>query len=228
MNLLAITTSTSTIGVWLRTDAGFDAGRTHTVTRGQPRPLTEAIWHLLAEAHLAPEELHCIACDTGPGSFTGLRMGLATARALAWAHAVPCVGVGSLATLVAAVRAAGWAGPCSVALPARAGVAYVGWSEAGTVAEEFLVAGEPAVAGSPQAWWSQRARGRTVAVAGAAWSADGWLRSAAGAAAVAAAVADAPAARLVADLAHGLPPGPALELLPRYLQASQAELRSPA
>ncbi|MSP91617.1 MAG: tRNA (adenosine(37)-N6)-threonylcarbamoyltransferase complex dimerization subunit type 1 TsaB [Myxococcales bacterium] len=222
MNVLAITTSTPTVGVWLRTDAGFAAGRTCMVARGQARPLTEAIWALLAAARLDAADLQRIACDIGPGSFTGLRMGLATARALAWAHAVPCVGVGSLPTLVAALRAAGWTGPCAVALPARTGVAYVGWSDAGIACEETLLTADD-FAG----WWPHRASGRAVAVAGSGWHAAGWLRAAAGPAATDVGVADAPVARAIAELAESLPSLAAHDLLPRYLQDSHAERHQP-
>ena len=54
---------------------------------------------LLAEAHISNDELEGIAVGTGPGSYTGLRMGLVTARVLSLTLDVPVAGVSTLAAL---------------------------------------------------------------------------------------------------------------------------------
>ena len=56
---------------------------------------------LLREAGVEPSELGGVVVGTGPGSFTGLRMGLAAARGLAFALDVPVAGVSTLDALAA-------------------------------------------------------------------------------------------------------------------------------
>jgi tRNA threonylcarbamoyladenosine biosynthesis protein TsaB len=61
--------------------------------------ILEDIDGLLAEAGLERDSLERIAVGTGPGSYTGLRMGLVTARALSFALEAPVAGVSTLAAL---------------------------------------------------------------------------------------------------------------------------------
>ena len=87
---------------------------------------------LLAETEAAAEalggweETGLIAVGLGPGSFTGLRIGIATARALAQARSLPIAGVGSLEALAAGIAAdpAGEGRPALAVLDARRGQAF--------------------------------------------------------------------------------------------------------
>jgi len=64
------------------------------VRRG--RSLVPEIAALLREGGLRPGDLDAIACGVGPGSFTGIRIGVATAAAMAWAAGLRVVDIGSL------------------------------------------------------------------------------------------------------------------------------------
>jgi len=61
---------------------------------------------VLARARLEASELSRVVVGCGPGSFTGLRIGIATARGLALGLGVPCEGVSTLAALAAAAPGA--------------------------------------------------------------------------------------------------------------------------
>jgi tRNA threonylcarbamoyladenosine biosynthesis protein TsaB len=60
------------------------------------RSLIPSIQELLDGAGLRPGDLDLVACGVGPGSFTGIRIGIATAASLAWAAGLPVLDVGSL------------------------------------------------------------------------------------------------------------------------------------
>lgn len=75
------------------------ATRAETLAHGHTRRLTPMVHAALAEANVAASELAWIASDLGPGSFTGVRVGLATARALALVSGARLLGASSLAAL---------------------------------------------------------------------------------------------------------------------------------
>jgi tRNA threonylcarbamoyladenosine biosynthesis protein TsaB len=84
------------------------------------RDLMPAIEALLAEARVVWADVEAVAVGLGPGSYTGLRIGVVTAKALAWASDRPVLGISSLAALVAPDLAPPEALLCAV-LEARAG-----------------------------------------------------------------------------------------------------------
>jgi tRNA threonylcarbamoyladenosine biosynthesis protein TsaB len=80
-----------------------------------------------AEAGTELAAMDRIGVGLGPGSFTGLRIGIATARALSHASGVPAVGVSTLGALAVAAGE----GPVLAVLDARRGEAFVALWEAG-------------------------------------------------------------------------------------------------
>ena len=66
-----------------------------------PKTMLEAVDVLLQEVGLTPGDIEALAVGTGPGSFTGTRIGLAVARGLALALDVPAAGVSTLDALSA-------------------------------------------------------------------------------------------------------------------------------
>ncbi len=99
------------------------AAEAHVDPRGHGSFLAPAITACLARAGLTVADLGGVAVGTGPGLYTGLRIGIATATALAWARGIPVAGVGGLdAVVLAARRDADLAGvPLVAVLDARRG-----------------------------------------------------------------------------------------------------------
>ncbi len=98
MAMLALATSGPRGEVGLRSDDG--SVRTLPIgARTRGRELAPAIQSLLEDAGLAPSAVEAIAVDVGPGSFTGVRVGVTTAKTLSFALRVPVMPLTSLAVL---------------------------------------------------------------------------------------------------------------------------------
>ena len=96
MLILAFDTATSTATSALVSDGTVLGERTTTALR-----VLEDIDALLRHAGLQPRDVDALAVGVGPGSFTGVRMGLAAARGLALALDLPMAGVSTLGALAA-------------------------------------------------------------------------------------------------------------------------------
>lgn len=99
MLVLAFDTATAVATIALVRDSGPDSVLGERTSRAVR--LLEDADDLLARAGLERRAIEGVAVGTGPGSYTGLRMGLVTARALALALDVPVAGVSTLAALAA-------------------------------------------------------------------------------------------------------------------------------
>ena len=104
MRTLAIETATPASSVAIGDGDSLVAMSVHVDRRGHVEFLTSAVDFCFSRAGWSPQDLELVAVDVGPGPFTGLRAGIATAQAIAAAVGVPIVTVGSLTTL--ALRAA--------------------------------------------------------------------------------------------------------------------------
>lgn len=119
---LAVECATFTGGVALVAPGAVIAERLLDVRATYAERLLPAIEALLAEAGVALDALAAIGVSVGPGSFTGLRIGLATVQGLAAPRGIPLAGVGTLEAL--AWNAWGAEAPIVPVLDARRGELY--------------------------------------------------------------------------------------------------------
>lgn len=122
MLILALDSSTRLGSVALVRDGAPVAEYTLSVQRTHAERLLPAVDQVLRDASLSPRDLDALAVTRGPGSFTGLRIALATAKGLAYALDRPVVGVSTLDALAFGV--AGWADFVCPLIDARRGEAY--------------------------------------------------------------------------------------------------------
>jgi tRNA threonylcarbamoyladenosine biosynthesis protein TsaB len=104
MLILGITTSTARVGCAIGGHEGI-LGAVHS-SRGKrhAETLTPAIEFLCRQTRVELSDIGAIAVDLGPGMFTGLRVGVAAAKALSHARRLPMIGVTSLDLLAFALR----------------------------------------------------------------------------------------------------------------------------
>ncbi len=96
---LAIDTSTNVMGVGLANEEKVIAEFITNEKKNQSVRLMPAIERLLAEVDLSPKQLNRIIVANGPGSYTGVRIGVTVAKTLAWSLNIPLVGISSLEVL---------------------------------------------------------------------------------------------------------------------------------
>ncbi|MBO9131415.1 tRNA (adenosine(37)-N6)-threonylcarbamoyltransferase complex dimerization subunit type 1 TsaB [Bacillus sp. 165] len=101
MKVLAIDTSNYTMGVALL-DGDTVVGEIITnLKKNHSVRLMPAIEQLMKECEIKPNQLEKIVVASGPGSYTGVRIGVTVAKTMAWSLNIPIVGVSSLAVLAA-------------------------------------------------------------------------------------------------------------------------------
>lgn len=171
--------------VWC--DGAVTAARHEVMARGQSERLVPMVETVMAESGLGYEALDAIAVTCGPGGFTGVRIGLATARGLALASGRPLLGFSNFAVLAAAVPGSERAGRAlAILIDAKRADLYVEARDAATTVlleatavmpedlDATLPAGPLLLAGDATgpARAALEAAGREVAVASSAPHAD--------------------------------------------------------
>lgn len=124
MRILSIDTSTSLAGIAITDDGRILAESVFTCDRTLSARLLPEIGHLLGLAGLGHGDLDLLAAAVGPGSFTGVRCGVATVQGLALATGAPCVGFSTLTLLAMDFSLASL--PVCALLDARKGEVYAG------------------------------------------------------------------------------------------------------
>ena len=207
MLTLGLDTCLSSCSVAILDGERVVASAREVMARGHQERLAPMAREVMADAGLRFDQLGAIAVTVGPGSFTGLRVGIAFAKGLALALDLPAVGIGTLEALAAEHH-----GLVFAAIDARRGQLYLQGFDEGRA----LMAPDALTAEIAAARVAEFSNGRafTLVGSGAALLAD----FAPGAHVV---DADGCDARQVARLAAGREPGP---LKPLYLRAPDAKL----
>ncbi len=126
LRILGLDTSGKTASAAiLDTEQGILLGE-HTIytSRTHSQVILPLCKELLSECGMAAKDVDCYAVAVGPGSYTGLRIGIAAVQGMAMVHDTPCVGVSTLEAMASRIYGA----PQILALMhARADLFYCGW-----------------------------------------------------------------------------------------------------
>lgn len=127
MRILALdtTTPTASAAVW---NDGVLQGQYTIQTNTHSTTVLPMMESLLANLSLTVPDLDAMAVSVGPGSFTGVRIGVATIKGLAFSHKIPCIGVSALEVL--AWNLIGFKGILCPVINARRGHVYSALFEA--------------------------------------------------------------------------------------------------
>lgn len=183
------------------------ASASEAMARGHQERLAPMAQAVMADARLPFSRLQRIGATVGPGSFTGLRVGVAFAKGLASALGVPAVGIGSLEALAAEAP-----GLVAAVIDARRDQLYLQVFDDG----HALMAPDVLPVGTAAARLAELAMGRALTLVGS--GAPLLAEAAPGAHILTPEGCDA---RIVARLAAGRPAAP---IRPLYLRAPDAKL----
>ncbi len=126
MIILGIESATDLVGAALDVDGATRAEVSEAGGRRHAEALAPAIADVLSAGGVALSDLDAIAVDLGPGLFTGLRVGLATAKGLSQALGTGLLGCTSLEALACGALDEGWSGTVLAVVDARRGEVFVG------------------------------------------------------------------------------------------------------
>ena len=104
MNILAIDTSTNVLGVGLANEEKIIGEYITNIKRNHSTRVLPAIDFLLRDVGYETQDIDKIVVAEGPGSYTGLRIGVTIGKTLAWTLQIPIAGVSSLKAMAANAR----------------------------------------------------------------------------------------------------------------------------
>lgn len=99
MNIVAADTSSQALAVAVKTDSYFESRIIESRSIMHSEKLVPVITELCANAGITTKDLELLACTRGPGSFTGLRIGMAALKGMAFALDKPLVSVSTMEVL---------------------------------------------------------------------------------------------------------------------------------
>ncbi|MDF7680916.1 tRNA (adenosine(37)-N6)-threonylcarbamoyltransferase complex dimerization subunit type 1 TsaB [Enterobacteriaceae bacterium ESL0689] len=126
MRILALDTATEACSVALWNE-GIQGARFEICPREHTQRILPLVQDILTENHIALTELDALAFGRGPGSFTGVRIGIGIAQGLALGAELPMIGVSTLATLAQGAWRKTGIPRVLTAIDARMGEVY--WAE---------------------------------------------------------------------------------------------------
>ena len=97
MNILALDCAVTRISLAVKTDSKF-ISTTYDIGMRQSEILVPSIDELIKKAEISPSELNATTLTLGPGSFTGLRLGISALKAIECTFGTPVYGISSLET----------------------------------------------------------------------------------------------------------------------------------
>jgi len=214
-SILAIDTSSTTLQLAVAFGGDRVVKASDDVEFSHGRVLMKKISDLLSSAELTPKDINCLGVATGPGSFTGLRIGLAAAKGMAMARDTSMVGVSMFDLAAYALRERD--DLFHLIVPFKRDACFLADIARGVMVDNSLrtvtydilaeeLRGEPAVVIGPETEQLVAARGLTAAVEVLTYDAGDIIEIAR------------------QRLAAGTTDDPAT-LEPQYLQKSQAEIR---
>jgi tRNA threonylcarbamoyladenosine biosynthesis protein TsaB len=101
--LLAVDTSTQRVGIALYDGSQFFCEESWISRQYHTVELAEAVQTIISRAGLSAGDLKVLGVATGPGSFTGLRIGMALVKGIAFSHQLPVIGIPTLDITVRAI-----------------------------------------------------------------------------------------------------------------------------
>ena len=125
VNVLAIETATTACAIGLRTNDGVEVTRVLDQDRRHTEVLVAGIEAVLHERDVTVRDIERVVVDIGPGLFTGLRVGIATAIGLAEGVGIGLVGVTSLELLAHGAFAQGARGTLVSCVDGRRGEVFI-------------------------------------------------------------------------------------------------------